>query len=107
MHGTGTPANDVVEDMAIARLFGTGPSVSSTKGWTGHSLGAAGITNAVVATIALREGVAPGTLNTNEVDPLLKARVITRNEFRPVRRVLSNAFGFGGVNASLVLSAVA
>lgn len=102
MHGTGTQANDVVEDMAIARLFGDRPAVSSTKGWTGHTLGAAGIVNAIIAAIALREQVVPGTLNTQAIDPAIRSRVLVANALATVRNVVTNAFGFGGSNASLV-----
>jgi len=102
MHGTGTPANDGVEDMAIARLFGRVPAVSSTKGWTGHTLGAAGITNAIFATVALRDQLVPGTVNTTTIDPALESRIVLANVPAAVRHVVSNAFGFGGSNASLV-----
>jgi 3-oxoacyl-[acyl-carrier-protein] synthase I len=107
MHGTGTPANDGVEDLAIHRLFGTRPPVSSTKGFTGHTLGAAGIMNVVIAVAALRHRFAPGTVNSRAVDPALRARVILANEERRIDNALVNAFGFGGNNASLVLGVAA
>ena len=103
MHGTGTPANDGVEDIAIYRVFGDRTPVSSTKGWTGHTLGAAGIMNTLIALLGIEQGIAPGTLNTGAVDPRLHARVLARNEPRPLRRAVVNAFGFGGNNASLVI----
>ncbi|MFO0707144.1 MAG: beta-ketoacyl-[acyl-carrier-protein] synthase family protein [Nitrospira sp.] len=103
LHGTATPANDAVEDRAVSAIFGAGPACSSTKGWTGHTLGAAGITEAVIATLCLKEGFVPGTLNCLRCDPTLRSRILCDNEQRPITRVLSNIFGFGGNNCSLVL----
>lgn len=103
LHGTATRANDSVEDKAVYSIFGEGPACSSTKGWTGHTLGAAGITEALIATSCLKQGFLPGTLNCERVDPSLHSRIICENENRPIRRVVSNIFGFGGNNCSLVL----
>jgi 3-oxoacyl-[acyl-carrier-protein] synthase I len=103
LHGTATRANDAVEDKAVHSIFGRSPAVSSTKGWTGHTLGAAGITEALITAICLKQGLVPGTLNCERVDPLLKSRIVRDNEARPIRRALSNIFGFGGNNCSLVL----
>lgn len=103
LHGTATHANDSAEDMAVSKLFGTHTPCSSTKGWTGHTLGAAGITEAIIASLCLREGFIPGTLNTREIDPALSMNVLLENRDQPVRCVLSNSFGFGGNNASLIL----
>ncbi len=103
LHGTGSPQNDVAEDIAITRLFGAGMTVSSTKGWTGHTLGAAGAVEAVLCCLALRDGVIPGTIHTQRVDPRIRSRVLCENTAQPIRRVLSNAFGFGGANCSLIL----
>lgn len=102
MHGTGTPANDGVEDLAIHRLFGERPAVSSTKGYTGHTLGAAGIMNVVFGIAAIRRQLAPGTMTTRVVDPRLRARIICDNEVCDIANIVVNAFGFGGNNASLV-----
>ncbi len=103
LHGTATRANDSVEDKAVYSIFGDGTPCSSTKGWTGHTLGAAGITEALIAAICLKQGVVPGTINCERVDPSLRSHILRANEERPVRRVLSNIFGFGGNNCSLML----
>lgn len=103
LHGTATPANDSAEDLAVSRLFGGNTPCSSTKGWTGHALGAAGITEAVIGCLCLREGLLPASLNTVTVDPGFSMNVLLENRRQPVKRVLSNSFGFGGNNVSLVL----
>ncbi len=103
LHGTATRANDAVEDKAVHSIFGTSAAVSSTKGWTGHTLGAAGITEALITAMCLKQGLIPGTLNCERVDPALQSRIVKANEIRPIRRALSNIFGFGGNNCSLVL----
>ncbi len=105
MHGTATPANDLMEDRAIAAVFGTATPCSSTKGWTGHTLGAAGITDAVIGCLCIRHGLLPGNLNSGRIDPAFSSRVLTANRAQPVARVLSNSFGFGGSNCSLVFGA--
>jgi 3-oxoacyl-[acyl-carrier-protein] synthase-1 len=106
LHGTATRANDSIEDKAVSSVFGPSTPCSSTKGWTGHTLGAAGITEAVIAAICLTRGFIPGTLNTTRVDPALRSLVLLENQRRPVRRVLSNIFGFGGNNCSLILGTI-
>lgn len=107
LHGTATPANDASEDKAVAGLFGTDTPASSTKGATGHLLGAAGITEAVVSLLAMQHGFLPGGLNTRERDPQLRTDYLLQNRETKVRAVLSNSFGFGGSNCSLVLGAAA
>jgi len=102
LHGTATRANDAVEDVAVSRLFGRDAPCSSTKGWTGHTLGTAGITEAVIACLCLERGLVPGSLNTNEVDPSFASRVVVENREQSIARVLSNSFGFGGNNCSLI-----
>ena len=103
LHGTGTRANDAAEDRAVtAVLGGADVPVSSTKGYTGHTLGACGVLEAVIAQCCMRDGIAAGCLGIDVPDPAFAMRVLTANEARPVRRVLSNAFGFGGTNCSLV-----
>jgi len=106
LHGTATRANDSIEDKAVHSVFGSSIPCSSTKGWTGHTLGAAGITEAVIAAICLTRGFIPGTLNTTRVDSSLRSSVLLKNQEQPVRRVLSNIFGFGGNNCSLILGTV-
>jgi 3-oxoacyl-[acyl-carrier-protein] synthase-1 len=103
LHGTGTPANDRAEDHAVSRLFGAQTPVSAVKGWTGHTLGASGAVEAVVSLLCVQNGLLPGTLNTDAVDPELSAPLLRRSVRRPVDRVLTNAFGFGGNNCALVL----
>jgi 3-oxoacyl-[acyl-carrier-protein] synthase-1 len=105
LHGTGTRANDAMEDRAMAEVFGGGTPCSSTKGWTGHTLGASGIVEAVIAGLCLRHGFMPGGLNVTTLDPAFRARVILDNVEAPVRWVMSNAFGFGGINCSLIFAA--
>lgn len=104
-HGTATPANDRAEDRALVRLFGNKVPVSSTKGWTGHTLGAAGIIEAIVCFLALEHGLIPGTLNSSAVEPGLESQVVLQNRAAQVRHALSNSFGFGGSNCSLVFAA--
>ena len=103
LHGTATPANDLSESLAVLDVFGAATPASSTKGWTGHTLGAAGIIEAVIGWLAIDAGQRWRSLNTEHVDPAIGARILTRGEAAPLQYVLSNAFGFGGSNASLVL----
>ncbi len=103
LHGTATPSNDAAEDKAVTGVFGTDTPCSSTKGATGHTLGAAGALEAVIAVLALRHGFMPGGANTQRLDPALRAHYLLETRAAPVRRVLSNSFGFGGTNCSLVL----
>ncbi|MFN5746435.1 MAG: beta-ketoacyl synthase N-terminal-like domain-containing protein, partial [Methylococcaceae bacterium] len=103
LHGTATLANDSTEDLAISRLFGRATPCSSIKGWTGHTLGAAGIINALIAGLCINEGYAPASLNTRDVDPAFASHILTRPLSGPLSRVMSNAFGFGGNNASLII----
>ncbi|WP_332827588.1 beta-ketoacyl-[acyl-carrier-protein] synthase family protein [Ramlibacter sp.] len=105
LHGTGTPSNDAAEDKAVLSVFGQQVPCSSTKGATGHTLGAAGGVEAVISLLAIRHGLMPGGLNVRERDPALHANYLQANREQPVRCVLSNSFGFGGSNASLVLGA--
>ena len=103
LHGTGTPSNDRAESQAVTSLFGPTLPCSSTKGATGHTLGAGGALEAVISALAIRHDLMPGGVHTAHVDPTLTAHYIRGNRRARVARVLSNSFGFGGVNCSLVL----
>jgi 3-oxoacyl-[acyl-carrier-protein] synthase-1 len=103
LHGTGTPSNDRSESRAVTSVFGPTTPCSSTKGATGHTLGAAGALEAVISALALQHGLMPGGVHTNKIDPTLTAHYIRDNRRAPVARVLSNSFGFGGTNCSLIL----
>ncbi len=107
MHGTGTRANDAMEDRAIARIFGSDVPCSSTKGWTGHTLGASGALEAAIAAICVQDGLVPGCLGLDRPDPSFGARIAVANEAARVDRVLSNSFGFGGSNCALVIGRLA
>ena len=103
LHGTATQTNDAAESKAVVGLFGSDTPCSSTKGATGHTLGAAGSMEAVICALALQHGLMPGGLNTRQLDPLLPINYLLDNREQPVAHVLSNSFGFGGTNCSLVL----
>jgi 3-oxoacyl-[acyl-carrier-protein] synthase I len=107
LHGTATPSNDAAEGKAVFGLFGADTPCSSLKGHIGHTLGAAGAVNAVICALALRDDFAPAGAGTREPDPALRVNYALENLARPMRHVLSNSFGFGGSNCSLVLSKVA
>ncbi|TDK27117.1 beta-ketoacyl-[acyl-carrier-protein] synthase family protein [Luteimonas aestuarii] len=102
LHGTSTPANDAVEARAVAALFPDTLHASSTKGWTGHTLGAAGIVESVVALLALERGVLPGTLGSETPDPACGPQIRFDNAARDIAFAMNNSFGFGGNNCSLV-----
>ena len=102
LHGTATSSNDAAEAKGVAAVFGTATPCSSTKGATGHALGAAGAVEAVICALALQHGFIPGGLNTSEVDPLLQLNYQLQNRDQALTRVMSNSFGFGGTNCSLI-----
>lgn len=103
LHGTGTPTNDAAEGKAILELFGNQTPCSSTKGATGHTLGAAGGLEAIISALALQHGFLPGGINTPHPDPTLPIHYLTSNRAEAPQRVMSNSLGFGGTNCSLVL----
>jgi len=107
-HGTSTPLGDEIELGAVKRLFGGHAyelSMSSTKSAIGHLLGAAGSVEAIFAILALRDGVVPPTLNLDNPSPSCDIDLVPKEaKERPVKYVLSNSFGFGGTNASLIFS---
>jgi 3-oxoacyl-[acyl-carrier-protein] synthase-1 len=102
LHGTASKANDAAEDRAVYALFGDRVPCSATKGATGHALGAAGVAEALIACNALEQGLLPGTVNTRTLDPACRSHVLLEAQRRSVRAVLSNSFGFGGSNCSLI-----
>ena len=102
LHGTGTPSNDRSESQAVTGVFGPTTPCSSTKGATGHTLGAAGALEAVISALAIKNGFMPGGIHTSTIDPTLTAHYIRDNRRAPLARVLSNSFGFGGTNCSLI-----
>jgi 3-oxoacyl-[acyl-carrier-protein] synthase-1 len=102
LHGTGTPSNDRSESQAVTSIFGPTTPCSSTKGATGHTLGAAGALEAVISALAIQNGLMPGGVHTTRIDPNLTAHYIKVNRRARVLRVLSNSFGFGGTNCSLI-----
>ncbi len=102
LHGTASTKNDEVESALVARRFGPEVFASSTKGFVGHTLGAAGIVEAVVCLLALRSGFMPGTVNTRTPDPCCGPQIRLAPAQGNVRRALSNSFGFGGNNCALI-----
>ena len=103
-HGTGTPSNDAAEALAVASVLGNDVPGSSTKGATGHTLGAAGALEAVICALALKKGLMPAGVNTTQVDPGLPVNYLRENRNTQLTRVMSNSFGFGGSNCSLILA---
>lgn len=103
LHGTASQKNDEIEAQVVASTFPARTFASSTKGWTGHTLGAAGIVEAAIALIALEHGLMPGTLNTENLDPVCGPQIRCDNGRGDVRHALSFSFGFGGSNCVLAL----
>jgi 3-oxoacyl-[acyl-carrier-protein] synthase-1 len=104
-HGTSTPVGDVAELGAMREVFGDAvPPFSSTKSLTGHSLGATSVHEAIFCLLMLQRGFIAGSINVDTVDPQAEGLDLVReSRDAPLRTVLSNSFGFGGTNASLVL----
>ena len=105
-HGTATHKGDAVEAAAIREVFGnTVPYVSSTKGATGHMMGAGGITEVIACVKALETGIIPPTIHLNEIDPACSGIDFIPNKAKKagIRYAMSNAFGFGGQNSSILL----
>ena len=106
-HGTSTPMNDASESRGILRVFGeqSCPAVSSTKSMMGHLVAACGAVEAIVAAMATRHGVLPPTINLDNPDPACALdHVAHQAREQATRHALTNAFGFGGSNGSLLLS---
>ncbi|HJL27526.1 MAG TPA: beta-ketoacyl-ACP synthase, partial [Polyangiaceae bacterium LLY-WYZ-15_(1-7)] len=102
-HGTGTKYNDAAESKALHTLFGDGTPVVSTKAYTGHTLGACGAVEAIFSILALEEGWIPAGLGATPRDPEVHIAIPDDILRQDMRFVLSNAFAFGGNNASLLL----
>jgi 3-oxoacyl-[acyl-carrier-protein] synthase I len=102
LHGTATPANDVSEGKAVAAVFGEGVVCSSTKGATGHTLGAAGAVESVLCALALIDQFVPGSPGTRALDPAIPIQYQLQGANAPLRHALTNSFGFGGSNCSLL-----
>ena len=107
LHGTATPANDRAEDHAVHDVFGAEVACSSTKGFTGHTLGAAGITEAAIALLCIDHNFVPGSPTTENVDPETRCAIVLEGRHERVERVMSNSFGFGGSNCALLFGRAA
>ncbi|QQD21359.1 beta-ketoacyl-ACP synthase I [Venatoribacter cucullus] len=107
-HGTSTPAGDITELKAVAEAFGnTIPPISSTKSLTGHSLGAAGVQEAIYSLLMLKHGFITGSANISERDEgAASFPIVTENRPAQLKTVMSNSFGFGGTNAALVFQSL-
>jgi 3-oxoacyl-[acyl-carrier-protein] synthase-1 len=103
LHGTATRTNDESEARAVRALFGAATPCSSTKGWTGHALGASGIIETAICWLALQHGFMPGSCHTLVKDPALDVNYLLDNRSVSPARIMSNSFGFGGTNCSIVL----
>ena len=109
VHGTSTPLGDVAEAKAIQQVFGDHAynlNISSTKSMTGHLLGAAGVIEALACVMAVTENIIPPTINHTEVDPELDEKLnftFNKSQEKTVNYALSNTFGFGGHNATLII----
>lgn len=108
-HSTSTPVGDLAEINALRRVLGDGAraAISSTKSATGHLLGAAGAVGAIFSLMAMREQIAPPSLNITRLDSAAEGLKVIRNEAQQVtiRNALVNGFGFGGVNGSIIFKA--
>jgi len=102
LHGTATKVGDSAEDKAIAAVFGKSTPCSSTKGMTGHTLGSSGIIEAILSTLGIVHGFIPASPTTLKVDPAIACHYVTDGGERPLKRVMTNSFGFGGSNCSLI-----
>ena len=105
LHGTASLKNDEIEAQTLAAMFPAGTHASSTKGWTGHTLGAAGALEAVVTLLSLESGFLPGNLNARQLDAACGPQIRLVNAEAPLRYAMSNSFGFGGSNCVLLFAA--
>lgn len=107
LHGTATRINDDTEIRALATVFAEPLPCSSTKGYTGHTLGAAGIVEAAISLLSLRHQLIPGNLHCETPEAAAEPWIQRDNAARPLRHVMSNSFGFGGNNCALIFSRAA
>ncbi len=103
IHGTATKAGDLAEDHAVSTLFGRDTPCTSTKGLTGHTLGASGVLEVILSMLALRHAFIPASPTTQNLDPELRSRYLQAGQDLPLTHVMTNSFGFGGSNCSLIL----
>lgn len=109
LHGTATPVNDQMEDKALNQVFSTPVACSSTKGWTGHTLGAAGGIEAVYSALCIQHNFIPQSLNTLSPDPSFTQTIVTTDTLKKFKHssigtIASNSFGFGGNNCCLIFA---
>jgi 3-oxoacyl-[acyl-carrier-protein] synthase I len=104
-HGTSTPVGDIAEARAVREVFGAkAPAISSTKSLSGHSLGAAGVQEAIYCLLMMEGGFIAGSANIDELDPeVADLPILRETRDAQLNTVMSNSFGFGGTNATLVL----
>lgn len=103
LHGTATPVGDAAEDRAVSDLFGAATPCSSTKGYTGHTLGASGVIETLFSALSIRHGLLYGSPHTRALDPQFRSRYLLETVSGRIDRALSNSFGFGGANCSVLL----
>jgi 3-oxoacyl-[acyl-carrier-protein] synthase-1 len=103
LHGTGTPSNDCAESKAVEAIFGTNVACSSTKGASGHTLGAAGALEVAVCALAITRGFMPAGLHCATLDPACHLNYLRVNDASAPAVALSNSLGFGGTNCSVLL----
>ena len=103
LHGTATPIGDAAEERAVREVFGNSTPCGSTKGFAGHTLGAAGVVDVIFCALGIVGGFIPGSPHTRVLDPTFACDYVRESRAACVDRVISNSFGFGGANCSLVL----
>ena len=104
LHGTSSRANDLIEGQLISELFPATTQCSSTKAWMGHTLGAAGITEAIIAMDTLNTNIIPGSKNLETLDEALSLSIKATDQHKVCQHVMTNSFGFGGNNCTLLFS---
>lgn len=107
-HATSTPVGDIAETAAIHRVFGeNGPMISATKSMTGHSLGGAGVQESIYSLLMMDQGFVAPSINIENLDPELpKVNIVQETRQTPLKSVMSNSFGFGGTNGSVIFTKV-